>query len=736
MTEISVDRTSARSYTRAEGLSGIGIWSLAEDRNGNLWLGSDDGGVLRIGRDGFKTFDIWDGLARGNRDGQVCAFTRGTRPDEIAVDRSFVECFDGARFHAQQPPLRPGVSFGWGMSQLVLQDERGEWWVPTIGGLYRFPAIPFARLQASAPRKIYTERDGLPSNVLLRLFQDARGNIWVGSGGERPGLAIWDRATDSFRSLAGKEGIPVETPTAFAEDRTGAVWIGFESGLLRFREGTMTFFRPADGLPAGGVRALHRDRDGRLWIGSGAAGVVRVDGPEEERPRFVRYGVAQGLSSESIFSLTDDQWGRIYAGTSRGVDRLDPRDGVVQHFTADEGLSHADIGSSLCDRQGNLWFGSPQGLSRLQPGAQGPKRPPDTRIMRVVADGVAEPLPDLGASEVRLRDLGPGSAPVQVNFLSIDFAPGGRPRYQYFLEGIDRKWSAPAEQRSIVYGRLPAGDYRFRVRSVTNDGSIGQAPGEVRFRILPPLWGRPEILTLAVTIVVALVYLAYRYRVRSLLAVERVRTRVASDLHDDIGAGLSEIAILSETVRREGDQERARRVLTEIGEGARNMVDSMSDIVWSTDPRNDDVASLAQRIRDFAVNVLESRGILWVLEVPPAFESQRLDPETRRQILLIAKEALTNAARHSHCSRASIRMLRGPRALRVEVEDDGTGLPPSGAGSPRRGHGLANMRARAVSLGGDFQIESGSAGGTLIVVRVPLLRVASTAAATGNRRDP
>jgi signal transduction histidine kinase len=238
--------------------------------------------------------------------------------------------------------------------------------------------------------------------------------------------------------------------------------------------------------------------------------------------------------------------------------------------------------------------------------------------------------------------------------------------------------------------------------------------------VLPPFWRRPEVLALAIATVAALAYLVHRSRLKNALAVERVRTRVATDLHDDIGAGLSEIAILSEVLQWEGPGERARHILGEIGDGARRMVDSMSDIVWSTDPRNDDVASLAQRIRAFAVNVLESKGIRWTLEMPLAFDGRRLDPEIRQQILLILKEAITNVARHSGCSRASIRIVPGAHALVVEVEDDGAGLPTSGAGAPVRGHGLANMRGRALSLGGQFQIGPGSAGGALIVVRVPL----------------
>lgn len=725
LTEISTDRGSIRSYTITEGLSAFGIWSLAEDRNGDLWVGSDNAGVMRLAPNGFRRFDARDGLANTcvaslfeNRDGHICAFTRGM---DLVVDRSFVECFDGGRFHPQRPPLQPGATFGWGWSQVALQDSRGEWWVPTVAGLYRFPAVSFERLGASRPRKVYTTRDGLPSNLVYRLFEDSRGDLWVSVLQADRRLVLWNRQMDSFRSFSAADGVPpADEPMSFAEDRGGAVWIGFNSsGLARYRGGRIGFFREADGAPSGRIEALHLDHDGRLWVAGDAGGVARIDRPEEDRPRFARYGVGQGLSSGNTFSLTEDRWGRIYIGTSRGLDRLDPRDGLVQHFTVDDGLARGDIETSLRDRQGNLWFGSTQGLSRLQPTAEASKRPPQIRITRVFAEGVRQPLPELGGNEVLLPSLGPGSAPLQIDFVALDFAPGGRPRYQYLLEGVDRDWSAATDQRSVVYGRLPPSRYRFRVRGVGNDGSIGPVPAEVRFTILPPLWRRPEVLALLAAGVAGIAYLLHRNRLKSALAVERVRIRVASDLHDDVGAGLSEIAILSELARRQHGEGQPGRTLSEIGDGARRLVDSMSDIVWSTDPRNDDVASLARRIRQFAANVLESQGIRWNLEVPPEFEARRLDPETRRQILLTVKEALVNVARHSGSTRASIRIVPGPDEILVEIEDDGRGFSPS---KETPGHGLANMRARALALRGQFEVRARPSGGTLLLVRVPLRR--------------
>ncbi len=724
LTEIAPDRSSVRSYTAAEGISGTGIWALAEDRGGNLWVGSDDAGVMKLTRNGFRKYGGRDGLRSlriaslfGNRDGQLCAFTRGTRPEELAVDVSFLECFDGRRFRSVRPWLAPGSSFGWGWSQVLLQDGYGEWWVPSVRGLYRFSAVPFDRL-AAAPRKVYTERDGLPSNIIFRIFQDRRENLWLGFAQTNPGVALWDRATDSFRSFSTQDGVPAEEPLAFAEDRTGSVWIGFESGLARLAGGRASFFRKANGLPAGGVHSLHLDREGRLWIASGADGVARLDRPEEERPQFVRYGVEQGLASRKTSSLAEDQWGRIYIGTVSGLDRLDPGNGLVEHFTEDDGLAPGVIETSFRDRWGNLWFGSAEGLSRFEPAAEAPQRPLPVRITGVFADGVREPLPDLGATGVRLPNLGPGSASVQIDFLAIGFGPHGRLRYQYRLEGIDRDWSAATEQRSVVFARLASGKYRFQVRGVAEDGSVGPTATEVRFTILPPFWRRPEVLSLIAAAVVGLSFLFHRARLKNALAVERVRLRVATDLHDDIGADLSEIAILSELVGGTGEHA-PTALLREIGDKARGLVDSMSDIVWSTDPRKDDLGSVVQRIRHFAANTLESRGIVWSLEVPDSLEDRYLDPERRRQVFLIVKEALANVARHAGCTRTSVRILAAPDEISLEVEDDGVGFDASA--SPK-GRGLANMRARALAVGGRFQVDSRPSGGTRILVRVPLGR--------------
>jgi len=728
VTRISADRTGLRSYGRGEGLSALGLWSLAEDRNGNLWIGSDDAGLQRLPRVGFERFDERDGLTSlriaslfQSRDGEVCNFANAQRADQY--DDGFLQCFDGRRFRTRRLRLPAGTKLGWGWAQVSFQDSRGEWWVPTLSGLYRFPPVPFDALDRTDPVRVYTKRDGLPDDQIYRVFEDRRGDLWIGLIDGRDRLARWERASGAITTFGPGQGVADREPMAFAEDPFGAVWVGFrEGGLARWRDGRIAWFDHKDGLPAGSIRALYLDARGRLWIGSGRDGLARIDRPGDSSPspRFERLGLAEGLSSASISTITEDEFGRIYAGTERWLDRIDPATGNVQHFTADDGLAHGVIQSSLRDRAGTLWFGSFEGLSRLRPEKEARRSPAPVRILRALVNGVRQPLSDIGATTVALEGRLAEPASVQIDFVALDFAPGGRPRYEYRMDGIDRAWSAPAEQRSVVYARVPAGGYRFRVRAVSNDGAIGTEEADVRFRVLPPFWKRPEVIAALALAAVAVAFALHRMRLKSALAVERVRSRVARDLHDDVGAGLSEIAILSEVAANgNGRSSHSDGALREIGDEARRLVDSMSDIVWSTDPRQDDAASLVARIRHFAANTLDGRRIAWSLDVPPQFEARSLDAETRRQLLLIVKEALTNVARHSGCTRASVRIAPAARHVAIEIEDDGRGFAaPNGNGAG--GHGLSNMRSRAEALGGTLHVESEPAAGTRVLLEVPL----------------
>jgi signal transduction histidine kinase len=271
----------------------------------------------------------------------------------------------------------------------------------------------------------------------------------------------------------------------------------------------------------------------------------------------------------------------------------------------------------------------------------------------------------------------------------------------------------------VNFASLSPGHYRFLVRALNSDGLVSAQPALVSFTILPPIWERWWFVLLALVAVMLAVYALYRYRVARLLELERVRTRIASDLHDDIGSNLSLIAGLSEMLNaqvRNTNGQVAERLST-IAAVSRRSVDAMSDIVWAVNPKRDNALDLSHRMRRFASDTLSARNIEFHLSTPNLDRQTRVNAEIRREVFLIFKEGINNIARHSACARAhgELRVDRG--VILLTLNDDGCGFK---AGDGSEGHGLESMRRRAEKLGGVLKISSGDGQGTSLELRIPL----------------
>jgi ligand-binding sensor domain-containing protein/signal transduction histidine kinase len=731
------DHPEFRSYTMAQGLSGFGIWALAEDGDHNLWIGTDNGGAMKMGRSGFTTYTEVDGLGSsrinsifGDQAGNLCAISTGIRKGREWI----INSFNGKNFIGIRPNVPRNINdFGWGWNQITLQDHTGEWWVPTGHGLYRFPrASHVEQLAHTRPKAVYNTKNGLANDTIFRLYEDLRGDVWISTiSNVGSVLTRWQRATETFHNYSGADGPQLSSilATAFREDGSGHLWIGTTgTGLLRYAKDGFKLFTSANGLPPGWIPALHADHAGRLWVATTQGGLGRIDETTADPPRIITYTTAEGLSSNDVRCITEDRWGRIYIGTGRGLDRLDPATGHIKHFTSTDGLARGKVEDCFCDRQGALWFGTALGLSRLVPEPDLPQSPPPILINGLRIAGSKYPISELGETEVSRLDLAPNQNQLQIEFVGLEFGLGELLRYQYKLEGADHDWSGPTDQRSVNYANLATGRYRFLVRAVTAEGVISSKPASITFRVFPPLWRRWWFVTLSAALTGLLIYAAHRYRVARLIELEQVRTRIATDLHDDIGSSLSRMAILSEVAKRrmEGETNEAVSILTDIADSARGAVDSMSDIVWAIDPRRDDLSNVVFRVRQFASDLLGAQGITWSFQAPAEFDKITLNPQQRRHLFLIFKEAINNSACHADCKSVSLSLAIAHNQIIGEIRDDGRGFavpsldrPP---GDARDGHGLENIRTRSIQLGGRLSVDSSPGRGTCIKVVVPLKR--------------
>ncbi|HET8644671.1 MAG TPA: histidine kinase, partial [Vicinamibacteria bacterium] len=563
------------------------VISLGEDAEGNLWMGTRAGGAMRLLRHGFVG-ESSPGSAGGDlvtsfveeRPGQVWAVLAPGRLRRYA-GRAAVTVrlpIAPAAFRVGRPGPYPGM----------LRDRQGEWWVGTAEGLYRFPAVTVEALPRTRPRAIYTTGDGLAGDGIGVLFEDRAGDVWIGHTTSGPRvLSRWARRTGRVAAYGAADGLPASyRVTALAEDASGLVFAGFyEGGLVR--KGAAGFERLPGFAPVemGTTTALHLDGAGRLWVATSRGGLRWLSGTSGPLAGLAVHSLPEPLASNALRTLTDDAWGRLYAAGLGGIDCIDPVTlRSVRRFTQAHGLRNHFFEAARRDARGRLWFGTSEGLARIDPENWRPRPPSPVRIGSLRVAGAAQAVADVGQEKVGPLSLAAEQNSLDVEYFALDF--GGEPRlFQYRLLGAGAEWSAPTARAAVQYGHLGPGRYRFQVRALSAGGQAGPRPAEVEFTIVPPLWGRAWFRAAALAAMGLLGYGAFRLRVARLVALERVRTRIAADLHDDIGSSLSQIAILSELARRRlPPQDGVEGPLDRIAESSRELVDDMSDIVWAINP--------------------------------------------------------------------------------------------------------------------------------------------------------
>jgi ligand-binding sensor domain-containing protein len=709
---------SFRAYTSQDGVAVEQARSLVEDSAGNLWIGTRRRGLWRVSRSRFETFGPAQGLQLSKeqllietRSGQICIL-------DLTLRIRRVYCRDQHRFSAFVPAFPPRVlSTVPDWLQIALQDRNGAWWFSTSVGLFRFPSL--------SRKSDLLLLNGCPVG---RFLEDAAGDLWISTScSDQKGLARWHRDTGQLVNETWRlpSAPNLRKISAFVQDRLGQLWIGLEhpGGLLRLRDGR---FEQVSASVRGHVNKLFVDSRGRLWGASTESGLFRIDMVDSPQPQIRRYSREQGLFDAEVWSIAEDRFGLIYAGTAQGVDCLDPISGRIVHYSAADGLVRGDIRSSLRDRKGDLWFVSNDGVSRFTPGDDPLKLPSPARISEIRVAGAPLPISEFGETKLGPMKFPPARNTLEIRFAAASYHLPSPLRYQFRLEnsgqeGTRTKWQELGHDSTVHLASLAPGEYCFQARSLSTDGATGE-PAVVAFTILQPFWQMWWFQVICGMTAAAIGYVIYTYRLRQQLAIERVRSRIATELHDDIGAGLSRICVLGEALKsdlRINDRD-AARMLEDITGSSRRLVADMSDIVWSLDARRDQVSDLAARLRAFGSDMLERHGVEWSVDAPDEALQLHVSPPVRRELYLVFKEAIHNIAKHSGARKAALSFSLHNGHIRGEVMDDGSGLRLYRLD----GTGLASMRARIESLGGKFEILSGDSGGTLIRASVPASRKA------------
>ncbi len=714
-------------FHSANGLPNNRVSCWFEDREGNLWVGLEYGGLLCLRQRQFKI--VGDDSLKNIPVTTICEGCQ----DDIwfgTIDRGLNRWRNG-KVEAFNLPV--GAKRNSIFS--ACPDAQGRVWLSAdLEDLYVFENDQIRRSSATNHR-------------IKTILVDQQDQIWLGRQGQL--ICI---TNENAMPLGLKKGDSPPDVRAMTEDRHGNIWFGTATGLLyQFADGMFTAFKPEDSPINQAIWSLLPDDDGSVWAGTFRGGLLRF----KDR-RFTRYKTSDGLPSDVISQILDDGLGRLWFGSHKGIfyvpkasfaamDRGEIQSLPCVSYGLLDGLPtlqcFGGFQPAACrSRDGRLWFATVKGLVVVDPRkVQMNQLPPPVVIENFSADGKKYDT----TSAIKIP---PGRHRLEFRFTALSFSQPDKVKFCYRLKGFDNSWSEANTLRSATFGPLPPGDYQFEVIACNNDGVWNKTGATLTLTQQPFYWQTwwfefaciaTGILTVAGVVSYALTRRLHRKleRLRQQHAIEHERERIAKDIHDDLGAGLTQIMLQSSLARR-APPDKLQTDLVQISETARDMVKTMDEIVWAVDPENDSLESLASYVGKYAQDYLTAASLWCQLDLPTELPDIVMSAEVRHHVFLAIKETLNNVVKHAKATDVLFQLQLKNGVIAFIIKDNGVGFVPGGTSSgngasqsPLRiasGHGLRHLPRRLEAIGGTYVVSSEPGRGTSVEIHIPIRKPTAT----------
>ncbi len=531
-------------------------------------------------------------------------------------------------------------------------------------------------------------------------------------------------------------------------DAANIFWIGTKQGLFRFNPNTKEWkhFRvdhsQANALSHNHILSICPDPatpDKYLWIGTDGGGLNKMDIRSET---FSHYTTKDGLPNNVIYAVQSDAHNNLWLSTNLGLSRFDPVTADVWSFTVDDGLPGNEYNRREYGKanDGRLYFGGVEGVTSFDPEVFYISSDPSPIVINrlklsnkeisytTLTKGDAGQDYQLPAPLEHLQKL---TFPytermITLGFSLLDFTNPAGNKYKYKLEGFNNEWIDAGEINEAVFTNLNPGSYTFLV-SGRNSNNVWSDPAKLQLIIRSPWWGTWWFRIFVLAIVAGGVYAFYRYRLQQAMKLQHLRNRIAADLHDEIGSTLSSISLAGTVIRHKlkANHPEVDGLLHKINHNTQKMMEAMSDIVWAVNTKNDRFDQVLHRMRAFAVEILEPNDISIHFDSSPNITHLQLDMQQRKNLYLIFKEVIHNAAKYAQCQNVWVTLEHTHGRLKMEVKDDGIGFDLLPVKEPGRinhdiaiqkmgGNGIVNMYTRADELKGKLEMQSSPGEGMIV----------------------
>lgn len=726
----------------ADHAPGPEITALCANREGGVWFGTEEDGLHFIQERLIQVFTTQDGLF-GNDVRSVAATPDGGL--WVATTEGLSRRRNGEWTTQGTASLRAVASDRKGQPWFSLQ-EFGQ------GALRKDSAGPsgvkiLLGLEWQDPNSLRFARDGTLWVVC------ERGLTWIKPERLVPLNPVnWVPDPAGAKPAFGRyeigKGLPKIFPLGLVEDGDGSIWMGsLANGLFHVSNGRVEAFTEMDGLPGNHCVPVHRDDSGALWIVAEGNLSRRIDN------RFQNIGEKEGLPKDLLLDLIEDDFGNFWISGKRGIHRVVRREledffagrlSRVQSLTLGtrDGLLTPECSSHHYPTMaktpdGRIWVATRRGLATFDPRrTRLDTQQLPTAIERLVVNQKEFPLTrpanvqsSAKAGNEQSVRLPPGAGKqIEFHFTATSLVAADRVRFRHRLEEYDSDWSPETDLRLAFYTNLRPGAYRFCVQAANAHGIWNDEATRLDFVIAPYMWETPIFYVCLATVITGVVLVLHRQRVRALGRIQELshreeltleKTRIAADMHDELGSTLTRIVTLGETAKGQmGNGPQTRASLDRITEAARDVTARMSELIWVINPRHDTLENLTVYLREQAAKQFEGLAIEAHFEIESIPADCQISATFRRNVMLVVTEALHNLVKHSGATEMRLRLAVEPSELSIGIEDNGRGFKVEARRDT--GNGLGNMQRRMADLGGSLEIQSATGQGTRIQIRAPL----------------
>ncbi len=594
----------------------------------------------------------------------------------------------------------------------VFRDRDGLVWISTLNGLY-------ALEEKSGKFKTFlnnpADTNSIPSNKVIKYFEDSNGISWVGF--YKKGICKFDKHTGRFYDynpgVKHEEGLTdYFNVWSIMEDHAHNVWFADDGlGLWKYDQKDRTVQQMfKEDLKESHIASICEGGNNTVWIAT-SSGLGRIVGDSIQL-----LTTSDGLPTNNVLGVVGDNQERVWIGTSRGLVLYDPQKLDFRIFKEEDGLEKADPNGVILTKlsDGRIVFATGEKIMDFDPSSvTGNQSPPPIYISSFQVFGKRYYWTE-GKSGKEIR-LSYDQDQVSLDFDLLDYSSPTNTRFQYQLDGLDKSWTTTTNGHAN-YNNLDPGTYIFKVRGKNRDGIANEKGDSITIFLSPPFWKTWWFLSLCTLLIFVLVYILFRIRIHQVLKMERLRMKISTDLHDDVGSTLSSISILSDIILKEKDRPLAAELLGQIKSNSITLMDRMDDIVWSINPKHDTLEGLLLRIKQSGASLFEAKGINYEFETDDV-SNIKLPMEYRQHLYLIVKEAINNLIKFSECTYAKIQISISKPYLFIDVVDNGKGFIPT---SNFEGNGLESIRNRASLMHAELGIISAPEKGTTISLKIKI----------------